>query len=77
MALSERGCKNLLIEDKGKIAPKRSEDHEKQLRGAIELGVARRLLDWLPTLGSFPRDTDGICGHRSSVRYDRPAAAGS
>ena len=53
--------KDLLLEDKGKI---RAEGEvvirEKKLSGAIELGVARRLLDWLPKPEEvFPREHDG------------------
>jgi hypothetical protein len=53
--------KNLLIEDLGKI---RVEGnilvHEKKLGGAIELGVARELLKWLPHPGEvFPREHNG------------------
>jgi hypothetical protein len=53
--------KNLLIEDKGKIrAEGEVTIHEKALGGAIELGVARRLLDWLPKAGEvFSREHDG------------------
>ncbi len=53
--------KNIAIEDKGKF---RAEGiikiDNKALGGAIELGVARRLLDWLPNWEEvFPREHDG------------------
>ncbi len=53
--------KNLLLEDKGKIrAEGEITIREKMLGGAIELGVARRLLDWLPDVEEvFPREHDG------------------
>ena len=53
--------KNLLIEEKGKIrADGEVTIREKELGGAIELGVARRLLDWLPKSEEvFPREHDG------------------
>jgi hypothetical protein len=53
--------KNLLLEDKGRI---RAEGNlslqNKALGGAIELGVAPRLLNWLPKREEvFPREHDG------------------
>lgn len=53
--------RNLAIEDKGKF---RAEGiikiDNKSLGGTIELGVARRLLDWLPNPQEvFPREHDG------------------
>jgi hypothetical protein len=34
--------------------------HKESLRGTVELGVARRLLDWLPEANEvFPREHDG------------------
>ena len=53
--------KNLLVEDKGKIrAEGRVTIREKMLGGAIELGVARGLLDWLPDAEEvFSREHDG------------------
>ncbi len=53
--------KNLLVEDKGKIrAEGQITFREKSLRGAIELGVAHRLLDWLPKPEEvFTREHDG------------------
>jgi hypothetical protein len=57
----EAAVKHLLLEDKGKL---RAEGEvtlrEKNLGGAIELGVARRLLDWLPKADEvFPREHAG------------------
>lgn len=53
--------KKLLVEDKGKIRAEGSLTvRDKVLEGAIELGVAPRLLDWLPKREEvFPREHDG------------------
>ena len=53
--------KNLLVEEKGKFRAEGTiKIHNKSLGGAIELGVARRLLDWLPKPEEvFPRERDG------------------
>lgn len=53
--------RNLAIEDKGKFRAEGSVTiRNKSLDGAIELGVARRLLDWLPKPEEvFPRERDG------------------
>jgi hypothetical protein len=53
--------KNLRIEDKGKICAEGSLSlQNKSLGGAIELGVAPRLLNWLPKREEiFPKEHDG------------------
>ena len=53
--------KNLVIEDKGKIRAEGEVTlHEKTLGGAIKLGVAPHLLDWLPKADEvFPHKHDG------------------
>jgi hypothetical protein len=53
--------RNLAVEDKGKFRAEGTIKIEnKALGGAIELGVARRLLDWLPRPEEvFPRERDG------------------
>jgi len=53
--------KNVAIEDKGKFRAEGTiRINNKALGGAIELGVARRLLDWLPKPEEvFPRNHDG------------------
>src|SRR5437868_12440358 len=53
--------KNIAIEEKGKFRAEGTIQVEKKaLRGAIELGVARHLLDWLPKPEEvFPHEHDG------------------
>jgi hypothetical protein len=53
--------KNIAIEEKGKFrAEGRIQVEKKELSGAIELGVARYLLDWLPKPEEvFPHQRDG------------------
>lgn len=53
--------KHLVIEDKGGFRVEGEVSARKEsLRGTIELGVARRLLDWLPDANHvFPREHDG------------------
>jgi len=53
--------KNIAIEEKGKFrAEGRIQVEKKELSGAIELGVARYLLDWLPKPEEvFPHQHDG------------------
>jgi hypothetical protein len=53
--------KNIAIEEKGKFRAEGAIQVEKKaLSGAIELGVARHLLDWLPKPEEvFPREHDG------------------
>jgi hypothetical protein len=53
--------KHLMIEEKGKFrAEGEVSVHKESLRGTVELGVAHRLLDWLPEANKvFPREHDG------------------
>src|SRR5207248_8391516 len=53
--------KKIAIEEKGKFRAEGTIQVEKKaLRGAIELGVARHLLDWLPKPEEvFPHEHDG------------------
>ena len=53
--------KNIAIEERGKFRAEGTIQVEKKaLRGAIELGVARHLLDWLPKPEEvFPHEHDG------------------
>jgi hypothetical protein len=53
--------KNLAVEDKGKFRAEGTiRIDNRALDGAIELGVTRRLLDWLPKPEEvFPRERDG------------------
>lgn len=53
--------KRLVLEEKGKFrAEAEVYAHKESLRGTIELGVAPRLLEWLPVANEvFPREHDG------------------
>jgi hypothetical protein len=68
--------RSLIVEDKGKFrAEGRVTIEKQQLGGAIELGVAPRLLDWLPKAAEvFPREHDGYLWTtvRLSGTLDRP-----
>jgi hypothetical protein len=59
--LTLNDCSFLGIEEKGKFrAEGRIQVEKKELSGAIELGVASYLPDWLPKLEEvFPRQHDG------------------
>ena len=58
---SKADAKNLIVEDKGKFrAEGRVTIQEKKLGGAIQLGVAPHLLNWLPKAEEvFTREDDG------------------
>ena len=71
--------KNLAIEDKGKFRAEGTiKIDNKMLGGAIELGVARRLVDWLPNPDEiFPRQQARLFVDDSAfVRNDRRTGTG-
>ena len=72
--------KNIAVEDKGKFRIEGLVSvREKSLGGAIQLGVAREYLEWLPQRGGNLRERARRLSldHGALVGNDRAAAAGS